>query len=280
MFFGKSREKELRMILQAESHGRRSFLVGTAHFFPYSFRDSFVRLFHDAGTVLFEGPLDEENMAAVVRAGSGEADSTHLFDALDRATIARITDAIAPVCKDRQALLLFDILSPRVENPAYAMVKGMRPWLAFFTLFSRFLQKKGWKHSVDMEAYQVATKMGKNIVFLESIEEQIEVLESLDHDRIIDFLRRIEHWDRYTDRYADWYLAGDLEKIKSNPFGFPTRHPLVIDHRDETLWERLKPHVQQGGAVACLGAPHLVGVGTLMRSEGYAVEMCQGCPDG
>ena len=58
LFFWK--EKPLRTIWKVEKAGCTSFLVGTAHFSPYSFKKSLTRLIQDVETVLFEGPLDEE----------------------------------------------------------------------------------------------------------------------------------------------------------------------------------------------------------------------------
>ena len=64
------------------------------------------------------------------------------------------------------------------------MVKGMKPWLAFFTLWSDYLKRLGWKYSVDLEGYQIAREMGKKIIFLETIDEQIQVLQSISHANI------------------------------------------------------------------------------------------------
>ena len=63
--FFRSREKPLRMVWRVEKDGRRSYLVGTAHFFPYSFVGSLTRLLQKVGTVMFEGPLDEESTARI-----------------------------------------------------------------------------------------------------------------------------------------------------------------------------------------------------------------------
>jgi len=73
----------------------------------------------------------------------------------------------------------------------------------------------GWKYSVDLEGYSLAEGFGKKIVFLETIEEQINVLENLTLDRIIYFLKRVDQWQELTQGYVTCYLAGDLERIKS-----------------------------------------------------------------
>jgi uncharacterized protein YbaP (TraB family) len=72
------------------------------------------------------------------------------------------------------------------------MVKGMKPGLAFFSIWSNFLKKNGWQHSVDLEAYTIADELGKKIDFLETIEDQIGVLESLTRERITTFLKQVD----------------------------------------------------------------------------------------
>ena len=82
------------------------------------------------------------------------------------------------------------------------MVKGMKPWLAFFTIWSNYLQKNGWKYSVDLEGYTTAEELAKKIVFLETIEEQISVLENISRERIIDFLKQVDRWPKMAREYA------------------------------------------------------------------------------
>jgi uncharacterized protein YbaP (TraB family) len=149
--------------------------------------------------------------------------------------------------------------------------KGMKPWMAFFTIYTTFARKHGWKHSVDMEAYGLARKMGKNTAFLETIEEQIEVLEGLSFEQIVDFMRRIDHWKSYMDNIAKWYLKGDVQQIASNPYGFPTRHPWVIERRDKIMYTRMLPHLARGRAAVFVGSPHVVGISRMLQAEGYEV---------
>ena len=271
MFFAKSKEKELKMIWEVKKNDERSFLVGTAHFFPYSFRSSLSRYIKNATAVLFEGPLDKDSMGNVVNAGFEKETVPHLFESLDTRTIANIVTEIAPAGRDRFLFSVFNSRSPGLEDPVYAMLKGMKPWLAFFTIWSKFLEKKGWKHSVDLEAYAIATEMGRNVLSLETIEEQIKVLESLSHERIAEFLKRINQWNSYAKEYVKYYLEGDLEKLSSIWSGFPSRRFSVIEGRDQILLGRMLKHIEKGGALACVGSPHIRGISEMLRTEGYEV---------
>ena len=158
------------------------------------------------------------------------------------------------------------------ESPAYTLIKGMKPWLAFFTIWTHFLEKNGWRYSVDYEGYCIASEMGKAIVFLESIEEQIKVLESLSHERIVHFLTQADQWDAYTKAYVKGYLSGNLDRLKSVGLGFPSRHHAVIDRRDLILFERMFNYIEQGDAVAFVGAPHIRGISRMLRRKGFQIK--------
>ena len=270
MIFNKSKEKTLKMIWEVKKGGKRSFLIGTAHFFPYSFRTSLSRVIRGARNVLLEGPLDRKSMAKVVNAGTYKGKAPHLFDELDNKTVTQITEAIIPACRTRSSFLFFNFRTSRPENPVYDMVMGMRPWLAFFTLWSHFLEGKGWRYSVDLETHKVAEGLDKNIAFLESIEEQIEVLGNLSREKILHFLKSVDQWDASAEAYVRAYLEGDLEGIKNMGLRFPSRHFSVIDRRDKLFFERMQGYLEEGGAVVCVGAPHIRGLGELLRAGGYA----------
>ena len=271
MFFKKSNQKELKMIWAVEKDSKKSYLVGTAHYFPYSFKASLKRYLADAETVLFEGPLDSDNMARVADAGMDPDAPYHLFDDLDAGTINGLTTALAPVCRDKHSFMVFNLHKMSVENPVYNMVKGMKPWLAFFTIWSTYLEKIGWRYSVDMEGYNVATELGKEIVSMESIEDQICVLESLSHERIIDFLKQVDQWPSISREYEKSYLKGEPDRLRLMRLRFPSRHHSVIDRRDEIFFEQMRQYMLSGHAVAFVGAPHVRGVSRLLHKDGYKV---------
>ncbi|MFH1627558.1 MAG: TraB/GumN family protein, partial [Pseudomonadota bacterium] len=89
------KEKRLKTVWRVEKNGRVSFLVGTAHFSPISFRKTLTRLVQGSETVLFEGPLDEESMATVARYGSRGEDTPSVYDLLDRSVIREINRQLA-----------------------------------------------------------------------------------------------------------------------------------------------------------------------------------------
>jgi len=259
------------MIWEVQKKGRISHLVGTAHFFPYSFKNSLQRYLKDARVVMFEGPLDDENLARVREAGIDKEDSYHIFDELDDKIIASISDALVPVCRARHSSYLVTFSKFDLKDTVYEMVKDMRPWLAFFTLWFGYLKRLGWKYSVDLEGYQIARELGKKIVFLETIEEQIKVLQNIAHDNIIFFLSQVDRWNEFAREYVECYLDGDLEKLRFTRVRFPSRHHSVINERDKIFHQRMRAELEQGQVVAFVGAPHLKGMSRLLLEDGYQV---------
>ena len=270
--FSKFKQKELKMIWEVQKNGKLSYLVGTAHFFPYSFKNSLQRYLENARLVMFEGPLDDANMARVRQAGIDNENSYHIFNELDDKVIDGITSALIPVCQARHSSYLVTICKFDLKDAAYEMVKGMKPWLAFFTLWSAYLKRIGWKYSVDLEGYQIATELGKQIVFLETIEEQIKVLQNISHDNLIFFLNQVDRWKHFAQEYVECYLDGDLEKLKFTRVRFPSRHHSVINERDKIFYQRMRAELEQGQVVAFLGAPHLRGMSRLLMADGYQVQ--------
>jgi uncharacterized protein YbaP (TraB family) len=260
------------MIWEVQKNGRSSHLIGTAHFFPYSFRDSLQRYLDNARVVMFEGPLDEDNMERVRQAGTGCENSDHIFNDLDNKTVAGLAEALVPVCKSRHSSYLVTFCKFDIKDIVYEMVKGMQPWLAFFTLWSEYLRRIGWKYSVDLEGYQIARQLEKKIVFLETIEEQIKVLQNISHDNILFFLSQVDHWRDFARDYVKCYLDGDLEKLKFTRVRFPSRHHSVINERDKIFYERMRAELKQGQVVAFVGAPHLKGMSRLLIENDYQVK--------
>ena len=97
------------------------------------------------------------------------------------------------------------------------------------------------------------------------------VLENLSHERILEFLQRVENWPMLADAYVQSYLDGDLEKLRYMRLRFPSRHHSVIDHRDEIFFERMQKHLAQGDLVAFVGVPHVRGMRKLLLQDGYQV---------
>jgi uncharacterized protein YbaP (TraB family) len=263
-----SNEKPLRMLWRVEKQARVSHLIGTAHFFPHSFARAFTRLMQNVATVLFEGPLDDASSAHIAeygRQGEHVPAFVHLLTPETISTIERILrNRLDNQNGDAWLLSLVE------RKPIYfeTFTRGVRPWAAFFSIWQTYL---GWKYSMDLQGYQIARKLAKPIHFLETLGEQLAVLDNIPLERIARQLNDIENWDAYKDEYVKIFLDGDLEKMITLTARFVTRGPIVVGARDQILFDRMKPLIEREDAVVFIGFPHVPGVTQLLRDDGYTV---------
>lgn len=264
----KLHEKTLRMVWRIEKGGRSWGLVGTSHFFPYSFASSFERLLRPVETAVFEGPLDEESMRRIADYGRQGEGCPNLAELLEPKVIDLINWRLAKREEREGGFSGIPVLPQLATDYFRPMVSGVRPWLAFFNIWATCLDLR---YSMDMEAYRIALRLGKRVLTLETIEEQLEVLDQIPLERIITQLSDVANWDRYQKRFTSQFVDGKLDELLALSGRFPTRTPVVINSRDRAQFERMQAIFEQGPAVAFVGIPHIPGVAGLFLSAGYTV---------
>lgn len=261
--------KPFAMLWRLEKEGRVSWIGGTAHFFCHSFEPSFRRLFRNVDNVIFEGPLDADFMARVDKAGKTlPAGFSPLIDLLTEEDILELERTVHGP-RGRMAKLLGMARTNGRDVRWY--LQNALPWSAFFSLWTSFLERQGWHESVDMEAWRIATEMGKNVIGMETLEEQLDSLGSLPVERVIRFFRSCRGWKARSRRNMRAYLAGDLEKMMGSSAEFPTRTEYVIGRRDQRFLERMLPYIEQGRAAVFVGSAHMVNLRHMLADKGFLV---------
>jgi len=266
-------ERKLRMAWKLHYRGKESVLAASAHFSPYSFRTSLERLVGEARTVIFEGPLDAPEMEKVRAHGTGGGNAPSLCDALRPSTIEKINLALG--CPERMQSPAFVAKARAMglfDNYRQDETRGLRPWMALFRIWTRLLSGQGWRGSVDLEAYCIARAMGRKVVFLETIEDQVAAMEGIPFEKIVSFFEDFDRWEGFARRYRKNYVKGDIDAIMDSTLVFPTRCASIVDRRDPVFFEGMKPYVEEGGALAFFGVIHMRGVISLLRQWGCEVK--------
>jgi uncharacterized protein YbaP (TraB family) len=258
------------MVWRIEKGSRGGFLVGTAHFFPHSLARPLTALMREIETVIFEGPLDQASMTKIAEYGRQAQTSPSLEEGLDPKVIRQINkefnDRWLPSSSAESQLQL---IRPSKRDAVDVYVRGVRPWMAFFTLWSTYL---GWKYSIDMEAFHVAEGLGKKIEFLETVEEQLVALDEIPFERIVDYVNRFGQWKSYKEFFLKHFSTGDLEGLMSRTNRFPTRCESILGMRDTRFFERMIGFFETGRAMAFLGMSHIPSIQKMFLDAGYRVE--------
>jgi uncharacterized protein YbaP (TraB family) len=266
-----SRERDLTMIWRVEREGRSSHLIGSAHFFPYHFRSDVTRYIAASRAVLVEGPLDETAAAAVARHGSGPGGGPSLVAALDARTRRRISRHFPP----RSASLSSHAIALGADGGGsgeldWEQLAGLKPWMAFFRIWSEHLTRSGWTFSMELDVLRISAGLGKRVDTLETIQEQLDALDNVPLERFVRFLQN-GGWHRSRRAHARCYLAGDLKGLVEVARDYPTCCDAIIGKRDPVLYERMRPFLDAGAAVVFVGTTHVPGITARLVRDGFTV---------
>jgi uncharacterized protein YbaP (TraB family) len=243
--------------------------VGTAHFSPYRFKKSLANLIHPSETVLFEGPLDPESMAKVAEYGRHGENTPSLYEVLHPEAIQEINRQLSVrIANQKISRSYLELLRPTAPDPLKELARGVRPWMTFFTIWSAFLN---WKHSMDMEAFHIAQKLGKKIQYLETIEDQLAALDEIPFERIVNYLNHIKNWRVHKELFKKAFLEGDIQQFYSMTGEFPTRCESILTKRDPIFFKGIQASFKERRAVAFVGVAHIPGIQKLFLEDGYQV---------
>jgi uncharacterized protein YbaP (TraB family) len=117
--------------------------------------------------------------------------------------------------------------------------------------------------------------MGKAVRGMETIAEQIETLESIPMPRIVNFFRQCRRWKGLIKRNVRAYLKGDLDSMLGTSIEFPSRTELVINRRDATFLERMRPFLDHGRAAVFVGTAHMLNLRRMLAEVGFSVRRCR-----
>jgi uncharacterized protein YbaP (TraB family) len=260
-------QRPFAMLWEVEKNGKRSWIGGSAHFFRYSFERSFRRLFKQVDAILLEGPLDEASLDTVARTGRAPGPDVPRVASLLTEDETRVLERVVR----GQEGFWPRLLNIETKNPADVRfyLEHTHPWCALFSLWTAFLERQGWEQSVDLEIWRLGHAMGKNVIAMESLEEQIATLECVTSERVAGFFRNAPQWKRLIKRNAAAYLAGDLAGMTGTSTEFPTRTELVINRRDQLFRERMRPFLEAGRCVVFVGTAHMLGLRPMLEEDGF-----------
>lgn len=240
------------------------YLFGTVHLLPQNMnwqRDDMRTAFAEAGTIFFEA---DNTGAAGLRA---EALATR--EGLRRDG-RRLTDRL----DNYQANLLEAVANN--GNIDLAALDAMQPWLATELLTLGAANAGGL--SADLSADEAlksrAARSGKNIIYLETAEDQIRQVANLSEATqlavLTDTMERFDEMDERLRDIAQSWSVGDVDHLEALIVADPNDVPdgyleAILFERNETWADRLVRFLDGSGTgFAAIGTAHLLGENSLI----------------
>lgn len=251
-----------------------SHIMGTMHVsdprvrnLPGPIREAF----EAAEQAAFELLMTPEERQAAAQMGSCDcSDGKPLSKLVDRATYKRAVELAGR----------YGIPEKAVER----MQPGALAWL-FQTPPDEIRRRADGDLFLDLYLIQWAYDLGKRVVALEKLEEQISALEAAPETDQADILRevidRLEEDPDAHEQMIEDYLAGDMTRVfremeeeLQNDAGARAFKEAMLDDRNRTMVKRMIPLLQRGHAFVAVGAAHLPGeegMLYLLEQQGYRV---------
>jgi uncharacterized protein YbaP (TraB family) len=221
------------------------------------------------------------------------------FDASNSVVLEMLMDAEAMIFSST-AMLMLDgrSLSDVLGMPLYKQVaeaiasrgipelvlNRMKPWAAAITLS---MPATGTGQVLDLVLYQDALQRNKSVYGLETIQEQLDVFDSMSEEDQVTLLKdAVDNFPELDAMHAELlaaYMQRDLGGLLAiNEVAMQAGDQRlakdfqrrVIDERNHRMAERMQPYLQQGKAFVAVGALHLPGeegLLNLLEQQGYTV---------
>ncbi len=135
---------------------------------------------------------------------------------------------------------------------------------------------------LDMMFIQDARQQGKEVIGLETLEEQIAIIDDLSYAKQMDMLlESIEDVDEMKQQFKDLveaYINMNSEKVvelmddPSMPEEFMDK---LLDERNKLMVKRMIPRLEEDRTFVAVGAGHLFGnegIVAMLKEKGYQVE--------
>lgn len=162
---------------------------------------------------------------------------------------------------------------------------GLKPVMAILTLTNLELMKAGaTTEGVDSYFYKKAEQQSKKILFLETMEFQIQLISAFDDDveneYVLQSLQELKFYRIKFEEIVDWWKIGNtsgfLEELIRYKNEFPEIYQSIMVDRNNKWEPQLENYLKTPEKeFVVVGAMHLYGpdgILQLMRENGYKVE--------
>jgi uncharacterized protein YbaP (TraB family) len=248
--------------ISGENTTTTSYLYGTIHIKDkrvLEFSDSVLTAFEKCDAFAIEVDLNPENLVLLSQRMILPDEQTlmDLFTEEEYQLIKTVVENIVGV-----DISLFNKLKP----------------IALLSLVMNFQFANDVDVSVDEYFYRKATEENKKVIGIETIEEQLEILDSIPNDYIIDYFKNIDSAQEDMETIIKLYQSADLNKMlkmmQKDKSMVMIRKNLLTD-RNKKMTERIQPIINEQSTFIAIGAGHLPGnegIINLLSNAGYIIK--------
>lgn len=259
------------------------YLLGSFHLLKpedYPLSKDIDAAFDDAKAVVFEvepASLGAPDTAEKFRQAAGYADGRTLSQVLPKAARDRLEKLLA------------------VSGGSVAQVEQVEPWAVNLSLILGMTQAMGFRQEQGLDAnlMQRAAAAQKPVSGLETVDDQIQALDSMPMDEQVSSLDELlldpqETLGEMLEMH-DWWKRGDIKSLDQKlrvdmQQKTPVSYRIINVERNDRWIPKIEQRLAEPGTdntLVVVGAMHLLGkdgVVDKLRAKGYTVErICSAC---
>lgn len=266
-------EKTKHCLWSIEGVKNTTYLLGSIHFMrsdAYPLAEEIENAYQNSKKIVFEINPSEMNDPA-----------------LQAKTMALGLYPEGQTLKQNVSEEIYSLLEKRLASVGLPknLVNNLKPWLCALTLTIIELKKLGFDptHGIDRYYFDKSKKDGKEIIGLETYENQLSFFAQLNKNEEELFLKQtLKEFEIIENTYSEMFESwrnGNIEKLDSllkvSFKEFPQMYNLLVVQRNKDWISKIENLIKQSDNVLIIvGAGHLAGqesVLELLKEKGYKV---------
>jgi uncharacterized protein YbaP (TraB family) len=240
-----------------------SYLYGTIHIKDkrvFNFNDSVLPKLVQADAFAMEIAMTQENIAQITQ-GAMLTDGKTLKDFFSKKDYQKVGAYLKTIGYDIN------------------MFAGFKPFILLSVIMNARMSQE-MPESVDEYLYKTAKRKQKELLSIETVDEQVKAIENVPVAEIMEMINDPAKSDKEFKELVDAYAKYDLElvdKLMNDETGQESKdfRKKLLDDRNHLMADRISGMAKKQSTFAAIGAGHLPGkegVIELLRKKGYKVE--------
>ena len=167
-----------------------------------------------------------------------------------------------------------------------AAFKQFKPWFFTMTLVLTKLQTLGFspQYGLDLHFFKKATQSGKQVLGLETFEQQIDMLDTLSEvsqdELVCQTVKELDILEQEMDTILKAWSTGDIKLLDETMLKslkeYPAIYKVLITQRNNSWATKIESFLkQEKNYMVVVGAGHLAGrqgLVELLKKKGYSIE--------
>lgn len=267
-FFGAIAQNSLLWKITSKDNKHTSYLFGSMHT-----NDS---LANDFGKEWYDAMLSCDIFA-------GEVDMSNMANMMGALQVAMMKDkTLADLYSPEDLKLVNEKIKNSLDPMTAQVCQKMKPFFVLASILEAPKKDSPHRQVMDIRLQGLASKRGKKIVGLETVQEQASSVDVLTLEEqaalLLEYVKEAEATDKESELMNKFYLEQNLDSLyslASNDDRYPDKMlKALLDDRNDRFIKNLLPQLKTSSVFCAVGAMHLTGNNGMiaqLRKNGYEV---------